>query len=513
MAPKKRTTRLNPDTTPAATAATTTIAPPSPDYVPGPEEPEQAPPLPDLVLEPVYPEFIPPEDEVFPAKEQPLPAAASPTADLPRYVPESDSEEDPEEDPTIAITTLPLAPLFPGHHHYLRCPHHHVTVSPPPPASLTLYPWDIECYDSARAKAPHRLLSTSPHRHISYSTFITRADTDISTAQRGRHHPLDPNRYYFISTICIYLCCHGAGKPEFALRPRKGYVLLLVLGTRSERARLPPLLDLLEDEMLVDMPGAPSTDDTELGGRMTEFATRVRQDIERSMDWYAHARTALLMEREARMSREAWGRSMDASDLARTEVMSLRTTVLAVLVATIRSLQRDFEWLSAAYAITSSRSFTCLLSLYWSSSALKKESVGQSSCTQYMASAEMLDNLLGVLRFRGESTCPHALYSTTMCTMPQYHSWLAVRDTEREKNRRYVRRRESRRIPHEIECAGTPLNRLLLIVVVYLSSKAAEGLVDQSTTVALSRDKHPDGRGRLPALYRSLSSSAQQIRV
>ncbi|GKB54462.1 hypothetical protein Tco_0905215, partial [Tanacetum coccineum] len=76
-------------------------APPSPDYVPGPEEPEQAPPLPDLVLEPVYPEFIPPEDEVFPAKEQPLPAAASPTADLPRYVPESDSEEDPEEDPSV----------------------------------------------------------------------------------------------------------------------------------------------------------------------------------------------------------------------------------------------------------------------------------------------------------------------------------------------------------------------------------------------------------------------------
>ncbi|GKF40003.1 hypothetical protein Tco_0120064, partial [Tanacetum coccineum] len=43
------------------------------------------------------------------------------------------------------------------------------------------------------------------------------------------------------------------------------------------------------DEILVDMPGAPATDDTEL---------------------------------------EAWGRSMDTSDLARSEVMSLRTTVL-----------------------------------------------------------------------------------------------------------------------------------------------------------------------------------------
>ncbi|GKD11487.1 hypothetical protein Tco_1195894 [Tanacetum coccineum] len=101
--------------------------------------------------------------------------------------------------------------------------------------------------------------------------------------------------------------------------------------------------------MLVDMSGAPATDDTELGRRMTEFATRVRQDTdeiyvrlddeqtERQLmagrlnmlyrDRRAHARTALLMEREARMSREAWGRSMDASDLVRSEVMSLLTTV------------------------------------------------------------------------------------------------------------------------------------------------------------------------------------------
>ncbi|GJS53226.1 hypothetical protein Tco_0626588 [Tanacetum coccineum] len=46
-------------------------------------------------------------------------------------------------------------------------------------------------------------------------------------------------------------------------------------------------------------------------------------------DRRAHAHTRHLMETEARMSREAWGRSMDASDLARAEVMSLRTTVHA----------------------------------------------------------------------------------------------------------------------------------------------------------------------------------------
>ncbi|GJZ29991.1 hypothetical protein Tco_0575038 [Tanacetum coccineum] len=84
--------------------------PPSPDYVPGPEEPEQAPPSPvylPYVPEPVYPEYIPPEDDVFPAEEQPLSAATSPTADSPGYIPvsnperdpEEDDEEDPEEDP------------------------------------------------------------------------------------------------------------------------------------------------------------------------------------------------------------------------------------------------------------------------------------------------------------------------------------------------------------------------------------------------------------------------------
>ncbi|GKB22694.1 hypothetical protein Tco_0862095 [Tanacetum coccineum] len=41
---------------------------------------------------------MPPEDDVLPAKKQPLPAAVSPTADSPGYVPESDPEEDPEED-------------------------------------------------------------------------------------------------------------------------------------------------------------------------------------------------------------------------------------------------------------------------------------------------------------------------------------------------------------------------------------------------------------------------------
>ncbi|GJR02150.1 hypothetical protein Tco_0525134 [Tanacetum coccineum] len=72
-------------------------APTSPDYIPGPEEP-QSPPLPDFIPELVYPEYMPQEDEVFLAEEQPLPVVASPTAQSPDYISESDPEADSEEE-------------------------------------------------------------------------------------------------------------------------------------------------------------------------------------------------------------------------------------------------------------------------------------------------------------------------------------------------------------------------------------------------------------------------------
>ncbi|GKD15601.1 hypothetical protein Tco_1200008 [Tanacetum coccineum] len=70
-------------------------APPSPNCVSGPEYP----PSPEFVPKPVYPEFMPPDDEVFPAEEQPLPAAVSPTANSPGYIADSDPKEDPTDYP------------------------------------------------------------------------------------------------------------------------------------------------------------------------------------------------------------------------------------------------------------------------------------------------------------------------------------------------------------------------------------------------------------------------------
>ncbi|GKA93926.1 hypothetical protein Tco_0815912 [Tanacetum coccineum] len=56
------------------------VAPPSPDYIPGPEEPQ-----------------TPPDEHEFPAEEQPLPPVVSPTAKSLGYVVESDPKENPEE--------------------------------------------------------------------------------------------------------------------------------------------------------------------------------------------------------------------------------------------------------------------------------------------------------------------------------------------------------------------------------------------------------------------------------
>ncbi|GKG14687.1 hypothetical protein Tco_0354287, partial [Tanacetum coccineum] len=106
------------------------------------------------------------------------------------------------------------------------------------------------------------------------------------------------------------------------------------------------------DEIVEAMQGTlVVTDMAEFSQRMTEFETRVRRDTNEVYmrlddeqtgrqllagqlnmlfrDRRAYARTARLMETEAKMSREAWGQSMDSSDLVRAEVMSLRTTVLA----------------------------------------------------------------------------------------------------------------------------------------------------------------------------------------
>ncbi|GKE38535.1 hypothetical protein Tco_1461940, partial [Tanacetum coccineum] len=82
------------------------------------------------------------------------------------------------------------------------------------------------------------------------------------------------------------------------------------------------------DEIVETQQGAPVSTDTELGRHMTAFETRVRQDTNEIYTRLDDEQSQRQLLAEARLSREAWRRSMDASDLTRGEVMSLRTTML-----------------------------------------------------------------------------------------------------------------------------------------------------------------------------------------
>ncbi|GKE82504.1 hypothetical protein Tco_1552504 [Tanacetum coccineum] len=69
------------------------------DYVPGPEELEQAPLSPDYVPGPEYPENLASSDEEVPIEDQPYDIADSPIALSLGYVADSDPEEDSEDGP------------------------------------------------------------------------------------------------------------------------------------------------------------------------------------------------------------------------------------------------------------------------------------------------------------------------------------------------------------------------------------------------------------------------------
>ncbi|GJR03138.1 hypothetical protein Tco_0526122 [Tanacetum coccineum] len=300
-----------------------------------------------------YPEFMPPEDEVFPAEEQPLPAAVSPTADSPGYIADSDPEEDEEdpeedheEDPIdypadggddddessnddedderlilskvarlLAIPTPPSSPLSPWSSPLPQIPSPPLPVSPPPPASPT-YPLG---YRAAMIRLRAEALSTSYSLPLPPPIILSRTRTDSPPSGT-------PPIYLYTYDSSLFflhplLTMEQTG-PRFVYHHGRGYVFLLVLGRLGEIQRGDTW-----DEMLEDMPGAPATDETELGWRMTNFVTTVRQDTdeiyvrlgktqdERSLmsgrlnllqrDRRAHARTALHMEGEARLSREA----------------------------------------------------------------------------------------------------------------------------------------------------------------------------------------------------------------
>ncbi|GKE36647.1 hypothetical protein Tco_1460052 [Tanacetum coccineum] len=419
-------------------------APPTPDCILGPEEP-QSPPLSDFVPEPspnyvseFDPEADPEEDDDEDLEED---SVDYPTDGGDDGNDEDDSSEDDEDDdvdieaddddeeeehPAPADSTsiaLPAADQAPSAKETDPFETDESTTTPPPhpayrvttrisipaqvptpvwsdeevarllaistPPSLTLSPWSsplpqIPSPPLPQIPSPPLPVSSpvpmispsppaSPIRPLGYRAAMIRLRAEASSTSYSLPLPppiilsytrsdapssgipqFYPYRYLLHHHLCIYSLLtveQTDPRPPGGIKVDYGFVTAMdgEIMRDLERDVGYGIIDT-RDEILVDMSGAPATDDTELGQRMTEFTTRFRQDTdeiytrlddeqtERQLmagrpnmlyrDRRAHVRTAKLMEAEARMSREAWGRSMDATDLAHAEVMSLRTQVV-----------------------------------------------------------------------------------------------------------------------------------------------------------------------------------------
>nr|GFA91803.1 hypothetical protein [Tanacetum cinerariifolium] len=208
----------------------------------------------------------------------------------------------------LAISSPPASPLSPW-------------SSPPPQIPFSPLPPILSQHLPVLSPAP----PPSPIRSLGYRAAMIRLRDEAASTS---HSP----------PLQLPSASRREDRPEVTLPPRKR--LDIALGPRYE--------------------GAPVSTDTELGGYVREFETRVRQDTneiymrlddeqtERQLlagrlnmlfrDRRAHAYTRQLMETEARMSGEAWVRATDASNLVHGEVISLRTTVLGQM-SEIKELQ------------------------------------------------------------------------------------------------------------------------------------------------------------------------------
>ncbi|GJV90175.1 hypothetical protein Tco_1537988 [Tanacetum coccineum] len=386
-------------------------APPSLDYVPGPEEPEQAPPSPDYVPGPEHA-----DDEIV-AEDQPYAEDASPTAQSPDYVPKSDPEADPEsmgeddedddmdieadeeEEEHLApadsvVVALPATDQAPSAEETEPFETDESAATPPPhpayrvtarisiPALVPTPVWsDAEIPSpSLPLSPPSPVLSPapppSPIRSLGYRAAMIRMRAEAASTSHSLPLPppfiLSPTRPdapslgippplpisvptssppLLLPSTSRESSSAAAARPAGGLRADYGFVATMDREIRRDLEREVGYgITDSWDEIVETLQGAPVSTDTELGRHMTTFETRVRQDTdeiytrlddEQSQrqllagrlnmlfrDRRAHAYTRHQMETEARLSREAWRRSMDASDLARGEVMSLRTTIL-----------------------------------------------------------------------------------------------------------------------------------------------------------------------------------------
>nr|GEW26520.1 putative reverse transcriptase domain-containing protein [Tanacetum cinerariifolium] len=325
---------------------------PEPDYVPGPEEPEQAPPSPvyiPYVLEPEYPEYIPVEDESDPDEDPEDDDDEDPEeglADYPTDHDDDDDDEEEEEEPSgddadaedeeqdeddddeeeehsASADSIPPPPA-------LRVTAR-ISFRPQPP-TLSFTKEDAERFLAMLIPLPSPLTPLSsplpqiPSPPLPASPPILPIHEAGESSAAASARPIEGRRtdYGFVGFI------------EAEIRRR----IAEDIGYGIRDAWIDPR-DVAEEEALTTLEGVNT--------RVTELAARVEMLVD---DSRYHYETGRLVDQEARCSREAWAHSIGLSSAVHFELQGYMThtwvqdqridaqdTLIATLTTQLSSLQ------------------------------------------------------------------------------------------------------------------------------------------------------------------------------
>ncbi|GKE52494.1 hypothetical protein Tco_1487650 [Tanacetum coccineum] len=269
------------------------------------------------------------------------------------------------------MSSPPASPLSPWSSSPPQIP---FTLSPPPPVLTAPPPSPIRSLGYRAATSIDSTTSTSID--ITTSTSIDSTTSTTPTSFPPLLLPSDRPEVNLPPRMGLGLAlgpgyevgessAAAAARPAGGFRADYGFIATMDRQVRRDPERYVGygITDSWE-EIVETLQGAPVSTDTELGAHMREFESLVRRDTDEIYtrlddeqgqrqllagrvnmlfrDRRTHAHTRQLMETEAGMSREAWGRAMDASDLAHGGVISLRTTVHAQMaeIAELQSADR-----------------------------------------------------------------------------------------------------------------------------------------------------------------------------
>nr|GFB18488.1 hypothetical protein [Tanacetum cinerariifolium] len=297
-------------------------APPSPDYIPGPEEPEQVPPSPDYVPVP-GPKHA--NDEIV-AEDRPYAEDALPNAQSPEYVPvsdldvhpEDDDDEDPEEDPVDYLADggddgddeEGSSEDDEDNDKDIEADEEEEEEHPAPADSIVVASTATDQAPSAEETEPFEIdeSAATPPPHPAYR-MITRISIPAPAASTSHSPPLPPP---FILS------------PTRSDAPSSGTPLLLPISASTSSPTLQlPSASRREDKPEVTLPPRKKL----AGGLRADYGFVATMDREIMHD----------PEREVGYGiTNSWdeivealqGAPVNASDLVRGEVMSLCTTVL-----------------------------------------------------------------------------------------------------------------------------------------------------------------------------------------